>query len=182
MTRTYKNLAVLFAFMAMLVYPFSVWGSIVIGMLAVVCGVYLVGDSRFAYRIIQPVLVLFSVIAVRGMFALIQAPFVGFASLSNNYYGSGFYNFNFVIDKVVASITALWLLVWGVISLVMMIMDKDVPLYDKLGGIVMGAVKKTEKTKPSKKSHDEEGIVNPQVDEVEVVEKENETDNDSEEN
>ncbi len=137
----FGKVLVMLSILGLAIYPFSIYGSLIFSLLVLLGAGLILKDSKVTKKVLQPFLLLASVAFVKATIAFVWQIMTYFAQLGKNYYGSGFYNFLVKSDYFISAILLLFLLVFGIITIVYMMADKDVPLYGNLSKRLLGDAK-----------------------------------------
>lgn len=140
------------ALLALFIYPLSIYGSVLVAVTALVLSITLVKEKEQTTKVLQPVLMLGSLVVVRSVFALILAIIQKFASVAENYEVVS--NINKTIN-VIDAILLIVLIAFIVLATVFIVMDKDIPFVEFVSNKILGI----ETQKPEKQRKEKEPTV-----------------------
>ena len=138
--------------LAFVLYPISDIICIGVALLALCFALFHVKDAKTSSRLMQPILLLGGVYALRGVIAFIESIIDYFARTGDDYYSSGFSYSVADFNYVMYAIYLILVLAILVVSIIFFALKKDIPVVNKLADKVNGIVSESkEKTKKENK-------------------------------
>lgn len=140
------------ALLALFIYPLSIYGSILVVATALILSITLVKDKGQTSKVLQPTILLVSLVVVRSVFALILAIIQKFASVAENYrVVTNISNTINVIDALLLIV----LIAFISIATVFIVMNKDIPFVEWVANKILGI----ETQKPAKQRKESDPVV-----------------------
>ncbi len=132
MEKNFGKILIVLSIFGLAIYPFSIYGSIIFSLLVLLSAGLILKDKAVTGKVLQPFLLLATVVFVNSVISFVWQIMTYFAQLGANYYGSGFYKFLIKSDYFISAILLLYLLIFGIITIIFMASGKEVPLYGPL--------------------------------------------------
>ena len=140
------------ALLALFIYPLSIYGSVLVAVTALILSITLVKQKEQTSKVLQPVLMIGSIVVVRSVFVLILSIIQKFASVAENY--KVVTNINKTIN-VIDAILLIVLIAFIALATVFIVMDKNIPFVEWVSNKVLGI----ETEKPAKQKKEKEPTV-----------------------
>lgn len=147
MNRTRDFMLIVLSFIAILIFPLTIYGSIIVGLTTVILGKYLKIEDNYNCNILQNTIFLGFVSIIKGIYSLIIIIINTFARLSNSYISSGFYNFINKFELTLNAVLYLFILVYIIMAIIYFIKNKKIPVIGKLANNIINPKPKTESKK-----------------------------------
>ena len=146
----YSKLVIMLAIASLVMYELNLLVSIALAVTALIVAIFGVKDDKTTSRVLQVNILLGSVIALRGVLTIIVDMIEYFARLDGQYYNSVLSSNITGFRYVMSAIYLICILSFLVLSIVMFVLDRDIPVADKLANRIVGATSKTKARKNEK--------------------------------
>lgn len=147
MNRTRDFMLIVLSFIAILIFPLNIYGSVIVGLSTVLISKYLNVDTTYNVDILQNFIFLVFISVIKGAYSLVIIIINTFARLSNSYFGSGFYNFLNKFELILNAVLYLFILVYIIMAIIYFVKNKKLPAIGKLADRIVTPKSKQENKK-----------------------------------
>ena len=136
MKKSYYFVLIVISFVALLLFPINIATSLFMCFGALILA-FLTDDYHTTKKVLQPTLVHIGVTVLYGFINLFLQILNEFASLSQNYFETGLYDFVCNTLTVTSAVCYIFVFVVFVVGIIFYTLKKDIPLVSKLADKVL---------------------------------------------
>lgn len=159
MEKGINKLLIVLSILSLFIYPFSIYGSVLLGATALILSLLLVKEKETTSKVLQPFVFLCLIVVIRSVFTLILGMIQKFALV-------GTYNSNLMssISKtlnIIDAIIYIALILFIIVAIVFMLLNKDIPLVSNITNKLVGieSAKEPKSPKDNKKNKKQTTII-----------------------